>query len=461
MKKINKISIYILAVFTMMTLATSCNRSEDAATKGEITINFDEKNVPDDANGMVNEDDENVILKAGGIYLLKGTLKNKRVKVEKDQGERTEITLDGFNFVGDKDCVIYSPEKENKVLLFLADGSENNITLDASKYQSDVVNEKAAIFTSGDLSFNGKGKLTIDTELESCIECIGDLAFIEGQYTLNSKGDAVRSKEKLLMKDGSFNITSGDDAIKVTSESKAYFHFENANLYIMSNDKGVSSDNEVHIEGGNISIDAKGEGIAGKVVEIKGGVVKIKSQDDGINANDNKQNKKDNQEGVYVNILGGSIDIDAAMDGIDSNGDLSIEGGELFISGADNDNERIIDYNGNINLGNAPGVHMIGVGPGAKMQDFGDNAKQNYIVMYFKDAVESMHLIDVSDELGNRVISQVPNRSKSYRAALITTSKLEAGKTYTITVISEPNGKERKIEKTIDLVVGRNVIDLR
>ena len=491
MIKISKkiISIKIITIFILIALATSCSQNDNVAKKDQetlmlettslvnsvsydvldlepeydddaaIKINFDEKNVPDNAADSVSEDDENVILKSGGIYVLKGTLKDKRIKVGEGLGERVEIVLDGFVYDGNKDCVIYSPDKNCKVLIFLTDGSDNVINLNTSSNANEKVNEKAAIFANGDLSFNGKGKLTINTEFESCVVSKNNLVFIGGHYILNTKGDAIKSKEKLLMRSGNFNITSGDDAIKVTSEKDGYFHFENAMLFIASGDKGISSDNEVHVVGGEINIDSKGEGIGGKIVDMSGGHVKIKSGDDGINANDKNQNKKDNQKGVYVRISGGKLKIDAAMDGIDSNGDLLLEGGNLFISGAENDNERIIDYNGDITLLNTPGMNMIGVGPGAKMQDFGDNAEQNYIVVYFDEYARVMSTIEVTDENGNMILSYEAN--KPYKAALITSPKLIKGKTYIVSNYFDPyrNGKEGK-EYRVNLIKGRNVLNV-
>ena len=496
MIKISKkiISIKVILIFILIVLSTSCSQSDNVVKNDHetlnsetlmsettslvnsvsydvldlepeydddaaIKINFDEKNVPDNAADSVSEDDENVILKSGGIYVIKGTLKEKRIKVGEGLGERVEIVLDGFAYDGNKDCVIYSPDKKCKVLIFLTDGSDNVINLNTSSNANEKVNEKAAIFANGDLSINGKGKLTINTEFESCVVSKNDLAFIDGQYILNTKGDGIKSKEKLLMRSGNFNITSGDDAIKVTSEKDGYFHFESANLFITSGDKGISSDNEVHILGGEINIDSKGEGIGGKIVDMSGGKVRVKSGDDGINANDNNQNKKDNQKGVYVRISGGELKIDASMDGIDSNGDLFLEGGNLFISGAENDNERIIDYNGDITLLNTPGMNMIGVGPGAKMQDFGDNSKQNYIVVYFDEYVRAMSTIEVADENGNMILSYEPN--KPYKAALITSPKLVEGKTYIVSNNFDPyrNGKEGK-EYKVNLIKGRNVLNV-
>ena len=118
---------------------------------------------------------------------------------------------------------------------------------------------------------------------------------------------------------------------------------ENANITIESNDKGINSDSEVLIVGGNVNFDTKGECITGKVVNILGGKINLKSDDDAINSTDGDQNKKDNQIGVYTRIIGGELNIDSTMDGIDSNGDLYLEGGKVFISASESDNERIID----------------------------------------------------------------------------------------------------------------------
>ena len=144
--------------------------------------------------------------------------------------------------------------------------------------------------------------------------------------------------------------------------------------------------------------------------------------------------------------MGGEINIDAVMDGIDSNGDLYLEGGKTYISASENDNERIIDYNGAVTC--HIGTELIGVGPSVRMQDLGKKPKQSYIIVYYKEKMSADNNIELKDEGNNTILSFKPN--KTYRAAIITSANLEVGNNYKIV-----SGEK---ELDIKLVEGKNEI---
>lgn len=56
--------------------------------------------------------------------------------------------------------------------------------------------------------------------------------------------------------------------------------------------------------------------------------------------------KSENEEGnkIWMEINGGYIHILAGGDGIDSNGDLTINGGEIYIDGSSDNGNSAIDY---------------------------------------------------------------------------------------------------------------------
>ena len=412
-----------------------------------LTIDFDKGTVPEGSEALIRDEGDNVMIKSGGIYRLTGTLTNKRIWIEEGIGERTQLVLDGLKINTDK----YSPIRVvgNVIAqIFLADGSENeiNLVVDGNPKQDAIT--PTGIFSRNALTFNGKGKLTINCNqnFASSVESDDKVIFIRGNYDFNTKGDAIKAKNEVVFREGNFTINAGDDAIKVKNDNGGCVYIENANLNIKSGDKGITSDDQVLILGGNAYIDSFGESIGGKVVNIFGGNISLKSGDDAINSTDKNQNKKSNQTGVFTRIAGGTLDIEATMDGIDSNGDLYLEGGNVFINGANNDNERIIDYNGIVTCGKE--LTFCGVGPGSKMQDFGDNAMENYIVIYFKEPMKSSDMIKIFDENDNQVLVFSP--TKEYKAALIALNDLKTGKTYKITV------GDKTFTKTI--VDGRNEI---
>lgn len=410
-----------------------------------LTINFDEKVVPDGAENLISEDEENVTIKAGGIYVLKGTLKNKRIKIVEGTGKNVQIVLNGFKMETDKDSAILLSDN-CLAQIFLAEGSINEISVKKDPKVKKDTDNNAVIYAKDALVFNGKGKLIVNCDFDCSIQSAEKITFISGDYVLNTKGDAIKAKKEVIFREGNFDITSGDDAIKSTSNKNACIYLENANIRINSNDKGLSSDDELIIAGGNIDIKSTGESVGGKTVNIIGGKINLVSGDDGINAGDAKQDKKSNQTGVYIRVMGGEINIDSVMDGIDSNGDLYLDGGKLFINGSANENDRIIDYNGKATCNF--GLEMIGIGPGAKMQDLGERPGQSYIVVYYKEMQNASDKLELKDANGNVILTHTP--SKNFNAALITSANLEAGETYKIVT-----GEKELI---VELKAGKNEV---
>ena len=409
-----------------------------------LTVDFDKDTFPNSADDLVRDDGENIVIKSGGIYLLKGTLNNKRIVIEKGVGERVQLVLNGLKINSNKDEAIFI-NKDCLAHIHLAKGSENEITAILANVNNGK-SKKSIIFAENSLVLNGSGKLIVNSEYEGSIASDENITFISGQYVLNTKGDGIKAKKEIIFKDANIDLNTGDDGIVSTNNNSGMIYVENANIKIKSNDKGVSSDNEILIVGGNVDIDSKNESIGGKIVNLLGGKINLKSGDDGINANDANQNKKANQKDVYIRIMGGEINIDAVMDGIDSNGDLYLEGGKTYISASENDNERIIDYNGAVTC--HIGTELIGVGPSVRMQDLGKKPKQSYIIVYYKEKMRADNNIELKDESNNTILSFKPN--KTYRAAIITSANLEVGNNYKIV-----SGEK---ELSIKLVEGKNEI---
>ena len=97
------------------------------------------------------------------------------------------------------------------------------------------------------------------------------------------------------------------------------------------------------------------ESIKYKESDITEGEISVLASDDGINAaggNDSSgfEGPGGDQfaatEGAYINIAGGTLHINASGDGVDSNGDITVSGGETYVSGPTNDGNGTLDYNG-------------------------------------------------------------------------------------------------------------------
>ena len=445
-------NIKILLVLAIIFCLISCSNQENSiannqnmiTTDNNLTavdlnvLNYDKNSavvVSLDNDAAVNvdnkftQDDESIILKSGNSYILTGNLINKQIKLVKDVSDTITLILDNVQIETNQNNAILSQDNI-KVNVISEKGTKNNINLVTNNMSSKKLKNCSVIYAEDDIIFGGEGNLNLKAGFESLVESKSNMTFVSGNYVLNTKADALRTKNQLLIKNGNFFIESGDDSIKITNEKNGNFCMENGTVRIKANDKGINSDNEVNITGGALDIDSKGECIAGRQVSVYGGALNLKTNDDAINATDANQNKKTNQTGVFIRIAGGNLNIDAGMDGIDSNGDLYLEGGKLLINGTDNNNERIIDYNGEIVLGDAKGFEMLGVGPSANMQNLGENPKQNYIIVYFANPMNANDNVVLKDNNGNVVLSF--KTTKQYYAIMATSKQLIAGEKYKI-----------------------------
>lgn len=119
------------------------------------------------------------------------------------------------------------------------------------------------------------------------------------------------------------------------------------------------------------------------------------------------------------------ITIDAEGDGIDSNGDLTITGGETYVSGPTSDGDGVLDY---AETGTITGGVLIAAGSTGMAQNMGEASTQPSMLVTL--AGQDGSTITVTDESGSQIASCSPN--KSFSRVVVGTSELEVGASYTV-----------------------------
>lgn len=127
----------------------------------------------------------------------------------------------------------------------------------------------------------------------------------------------------VIIKSGTLNINSDDDAIH---SNYGNITINDGTFTINTLDDGVTADNLLTINGGSFDIQSCYEGMEGAYVEITNGTINIVSEDDGINAASD-----DTSISEHIIISGGNITVNASGDGIDSNGSILIEGDDTKV----------------------------------------------------------------------------------------------------------------------------------
>ncbi len=296
----------------------------------------------------------------------------------------------GDDGISANNCLYIANTEANTVKIMTNNGAPNTVT-EASSDNADGKALKADGITlvEGDT----------ETDIPAGYEENYALVITGGKFEINSNDDAITSKGNLIISGGEFTIATGDDALHAEYLTK--------------------------ITDGDITITKSYEGVEGAAVDIRGGTLDITSADDGINA----ANKDLSNYEYYIYISGGDITVNAQGDGIDSNGWVKIEGGKVIVHGPTNGGNGSLDADRGILMN---GGDLCAVGAAGMVENPGANSAQCYISLNLSSTQSAGTVIAVYDENGTALFTLTPK--KTYQSVIISLSSFAQGKTYTVQV---------------------------
>ena len=224
------------------------------------------------------------------------------------------------------------------------------------------------------------------------IKADGDMYLKGGTYQIDSADDSIHSNANITIADGTYTLATGDD--------------------------GVHADDALIVNGGTITVTESYEGLEGLTVTINDGTIDITASDDGINA-----------AGEKMELNGGYIHILAGGDGMDSNGDLTINGGEIYIDGPSDNGNSAIDY-GDRSSAYVNGGTLVAIGSSGMAEGMSDSSKQKVLMVKLGEQMEAGDVV-LTDSEGNVIVSYTA--LKSYDCVIISTAEVESGAAYTLT----------------------------
>ncbi|WP_347353120.1 carbohydrate-binding domain-containing protein [Acetoanaerobium noterae] len=137
----------------------------------------------------------------------------------------------------------------------------------------------------------------------------------------------------------------------------------------------------------------------------------------------------ENQEGTEIIIRGGDLYIDASGDGIDSNGNLTVSGGKVVIEGSGSRGDGAIDYNG---TGLVTGGEVLALGGSDMLQSFSSESAQSHIVVTAKESIAVGAKITIKDESGKVLYEHI--NKKAFSALVYSSKDLVKAKNYTVQI---------------------------
>lgn len=185
-------------------------------------------------------------------YVISGTLSDGMIVVDAPETAKLQLVFNGISVTKTTSAALYIIEAD-KVLVTLADGTENTLANGGTFTAIDDNNVDGAVYSKQDLTFNGTGSLTVTSPAGHGIVCKDDLVFTGGTYTVNSASHGLDANDSVRIANASFEIDAGKDVI----------HCENTD----DTSKGF-----IYISSGTVNGEAEGDGIAaGAYLQIEGG----------------------------------------------------------------------------------------------------------------------------------------------------------------------------------------------
>ena len=314
----------------------------------------------------------------------------------------------------------------------IEDSAKRN-TSQTSDSENSETDFDAAIYSKTDLYLNGTGELVVTGNYGDGIAGKDSVYIEEGTYKVQAVKHGIMGKDYLEIQGGNFEINCEQDSF----HSNGDFVIQKGSFLVDCGDDAFHAEKALKIEDGTIDITACNEGLEGETVTITGGEISIVSSDDGINAASSEEttnagNQRENPFEVNGNnaiqIDGGNIYINAGGDGIDSNGNVVVTGGTIKIDGSENGGNGALDYGG---IFEVSGGSVIAVGASGMALGISDTSSVYGIMMTCDTQISANTPIILEDEQGE-VLQYTP--AKKYNSVVIADAGLEQGKSYTLKI---------------------------
>ncbi|MBQ3528109.1 MAG: carbohydrate-binding domain-containing protein [Clostridia bacterium] len=298
------------------------------------------------SSDAVNISGSTVTITDEGTYLITGELSDGMLCVDAGKDDKVHLVFDKAQIKSSTDAPLYILEAD-KVVVTLADKSENLLENGGSFEIRDDNNIDGAVFSKADLTLNGTGSLQVISPAGHGIVCKDDLVICGGAYTVDSQSHGIDANDSVRLRECSLTVSSGKDAIHAENSDDAslgFVYIRSAALDAVCEGDGISASSYMQIEDGDFKIVAGGgyENGENKVSENFGGF--MGGRGPGKNGFGTDISETENEESTSMKGLkssgnmtvnGGSFNIDSADDCVHSNASLTVNSGVFSLLSGD------------------------------------------------------------------------------------------------------------------------------
>lgn len=324
------------------------SKVEDTSSKVEDTSSKTEDNSSkvEDTSSKVEDTSSvapapapegDVYIKTAGVHKLTGGFTDRMIIVEVGVNDKVQLVLSGVVINNTKGPAIYVKEADKVTIT--ADAGTANYVSDGSvyTYNDGSTSVDGAIFSLGDLTVKGPGKLTVKGNTKHGIVSKDNLVISGCVLDVTSKLTALVGKDCVKVKDGNIKLAAGSNGIvsdNIEDKTRGYIYFEGGTVNVTAGYDGIQA--ETIINSNNTAITVKAGGGSGTMLNnasqsfkamkagsdilISGGTYNLDSRDDCLHSNNT------------VNITGGALTLSSGDDAIRAGADLAVSGGDVSIT---------------------------------------------------------------------------------------------------------------------------------
>lgn len=298
--------------------------------------------------------------------------------------------------------------------------------LDISGGDITVNSTDHAVHSASDLNISG-GKLTLASESKKGISAHGDIVIDNGEINITKSTEGIETKQIMTINGGNINIASSDDGLNAGGNGMG-FGGQRAD-FGQNGEKmpppEMPGDQTLRRGGGRMAPLDVPNGEQPPADMQRGGQEAPPEMPGGGRGGNTGSGEISNEHHIQIN--GGNIYINAQGDGIDSNGSLVIAGGTVIIDGTTMGGNGALDAESMMAVN---GGELIAVSTVGMAQAPGSYSTQNVVNITLSESVESGKEITIKDSEGKTIVSHIP--AKSFQSFIYSSDKLETGKEYTV-----------------------------
>lgn len=276
-----------------------------------------------------------------------------------------------------------------------------------------------ALKAGTELTVNG-GTYTIDS-MDDSLHSNSNVTVNGGTFTIQSGDDGIHADQALTINGGTIKIT------------KSYEGLEGAIITLNDGDVDViSSDDGVNASGGEATkSDTTAKAASGSTSATNTSKASTDTAAKDTDANQQSRGPKGipgrTSSNNELRINGGFLTVNADGDGLDSNGSITMTGGTVIVNGPTASGNGALDYDGTFVIS---GGYLIAAGSSGMAQGTSDTSTQNTLVMTFPETQKAGTLIHVQDSKGNNIVTFAP--AKNYQNVVISSPNLTKDGSYVV-----------------------------